>query len=152
MTWHRARPGGQLPSPSQASLSPGGCRWGREVYGGSCCGNTGGRGSRARSCQDRVIKEAGEESRDNARGNSREFRNLRCTHSCHTSSPVIAVHQVSGRVCLITRPERHELGIGTRSHPSEQCPPGPEPHRSSLCIHPFPSPVDMQGETLLLQN
>lgn len=54
--------------------------------------------------------------------------------------------------CLITRPECHELGIGTRSHPSEQCPPGPEPHGSSLCIHPFPSPVDMQGETLLLQN
>ena len=69
---------------------------GKGGLGGSCHGNAGGRGSRARSCQDRVIKEAGEESRDNARGDSREFRNLRRAHGCRTSSPVIAVQQESG--------------------------------------------------------
>lgn len=31
--------------------------------------------------------------------------------------------------------------------PCEQCPPGPEPYRCSLCVHPFLSPVGMQGET-----
>lgn len=39
------------------------------------------------------------------------------------------------------------MGIGTQSHPCEQCPPGPEPHRCSLGIHPFLSHVGMQKET-----
>lgn len=137
---------GQLPSPWTASLQAGSPaaagREGRAWW--APASGIRGEGSRAWSFQGRLTKGAREETRDNARRNSRVPEPSLCPQLSHVQPcwhfPASVCVTVSSQGRGATR-----WRVGTPS-PSQQCPPGPGPHQSSVGVNPFRSPTGLCGE------
>lgn len=135
VTWCRAHPQGRSPGAGKARLPSGGCRQSRTLWFLPL--EYRGRGG-APELPGRANKGSREETRDNARGNARAFRNLPVpTAATRPAWPALARCPASTHVSL----------PGPRTGATRDGESGCHHSMSSVSCTLIPSPVGLSGDT-----